>query len=122
MRRTETAGLSLAGAIDGVNQRFTTSLPMRLDYVDVILNGRIKAALLDDGYTLPDNRTVLMREPPLPGDTVQVSYAVEVSPGGQAGGVPSAPCVDILEGPCIKLDTFEAPTARVKGGRCCLAD
>lgn len=69
------SGISLQGAVDGVNATYLTQLPMRLDRpVDVYVNGQCLFADLDNGYSFPDAQTVILKETPLPGDTVSVRY------------------------------------------------
>jgi hypothetical protein len=89
---TDTAGDSLQGAIDGINRVFKSSLAMNLGTVSVFYNGRNKVAVLEDGFTTVDAYTIALKEPPLPGDTVQVSYETGSgsSFGGQFGGVPNS--------------------------------
>ena len=92
MNLTETAGNTLAGAINGTNATFHTTYPMQLDFVSVYINGRLKVAALADGYAVFDSFTVVLKEAPLVGDTVQVEYRTGSGFGGGAdGGIPSAP-------------------------------
>ena len=78
---------TLEGAINGVNAVFKTSLPMRLDrVVEVLCNGLVREADLDNGYDLVDAFTIKLREVPEDGDTVMVRYFSEP----QWPGVPNS--------------------------------
>ncbi len=83
---TDSAGATLQGSIDGSNRDFVVSLDPDPESVLVWINGRCKEPALDDGYTLPGGRVVRLKEAPLVGDTVAVTYqlAGEASLGGAA--------------------------------------
>ena len=69
---------TLVGAIDGLNAVFKTSLPMRLDrVVEVLCNGLVREAELDNGYDILDASTIRLKEIPEDGDTVMVRYFSE---------------------------------------------
>ncbi len=94
----DTAGEGLNGAIDGVNKTFVTSADYDAERVTVYLNGLLKVASLEDGYTLAGLRTVNLKEAPQVGDTLEIQYmlvgdvvTVVSSTGGALGGVPSPP-------------------------------
>lgn len=121
MNLTETAGFTLQGAIDGANATYNTTYPMQMDYVAVYLNGRLKVASLADGYTIIDSFTVVLKEPPLVGDTVQVEYRTGSGFGGGAdGGVPAAPLARNLAPQLAVASKGRpcAPAARVLAPQC----
>ena len=92
----ETAGDTLVGAIDGANTVFLTTFDFD-GLVNVFLNGMLKQASLDDGYTATAPRTVTMKEAPLVGDTLEIEYKADVKTGGGAlGGCPEAVRVNEL--------------------------
>jgi len=98
----ETAGDSLVGAINGVNQAFLTSFDFNTANVKVYLNGVLLQADLETGYDLIPPRTIVMKEPPLSdpdgADTLEVEYRADVKTGGGAlGGCPSAPLAGRVE-------------------------
>jgi hypothetical protein len=94
----ETAGDTLVGAIDGTNTTFITSFDFSADSVNVYLNGRLKVRSFDDGFWVVGLREVVMKEPPLLGDTVEVEYRSDTRTGGGAlGGVPPPAQVQVLE-------------------------
>ncbi|RYF51943.1 MAG: hypothetical protein EOO38_01810 [Cytophagaceae bacterium] len=65
---------TLAGAIDGHNAIFRLSqLPNRLT-VMVFINGLFRDPGLDNGWFFDGPLLVNLAEPPLPGDTVAISY------------------------------------------------
>lgn len=114
MRFVQTATIDMQGAIDGVNRTFVTTLPMALSTTVVFLNGRLKVASWDDGYVLQDARTVVMNEPPLPGDSVQVGFDVTSSSlGGAGGGVPPPAAVVSLGQGNLRVTSLQPPTVQV---------
>jgi hypothetical protein len=90
MQVYETAGDSLAGAVDGSNRIFVTSLPFDADSVQVFINGLSKSPSLQDGFVLEPPNRIVINEAREAGDTVAVAYTLagEGSLGGQLGGVP----------------------------------
>ena len=93
----ETAGDTLTGAIDGTNTTFLTSFDFNAESVNVYLNGRLKVRSFDDGFWVVGAREVVMKEPPLLGDTLEVEYRSDTRTGGGAlGGVPPAAVVEVL--------------------------
>ncbi len=105
------AGAGLAGAIDGVNQTYRTSQPMRLDrVVDVYVNGICRMAELDNGYELRGVQEVWLKEAPLPGDTLTVRYSCT----GVEVGVPNAQ----LPSPQVLGATLDPPIVRNPGCPC----
>jgi hypothetical protein len=62
------------GLQDGVNQTFYTSLPYLTASLQVFINGQLKRADLDDGYTLSPSLLFVMKQAPLPTDVFQVYY------------------------------------------------
>ena len=102
------SGDTLLGTIDGVNAIFKTSLPMRLDrIIEVLCNGIVLDADLDNGYDLLDAYTVQMREIPLDGDTVMVSYFSQP----ERPGVPNSQPVG------ISTHTLQPGSARAECAR-----
>src|SRR5690242_780244 len=89
----ETAGDTLAGAVDGSNKTFETTYDYEPALVNVFFNGILLVQSLETGYTLTPPRTVVMNEAPLVGDTLEIEYAhgAALSTGGALGGVPVAP-------------------------------
>jgi len=74
------------GAIDGVNLVFTVSTAYVPGSTAVFLNGQLKRADFDDGWTetSPATGTVTLTEAPLLGDVVQIFFidgATGVLPG-----------------------------------------
>lgn len=65
-----------SGAIDGLNTVFSVSSPYTVGTLAVLLNGQLKSADLEDGFSeaSPPTGTFTMNEAPLPGDTVQAFY------------------------------------------------
>lgn len=101
---TETAGDTLTGTIDGVNAAFLTSFDFTPGFVNVYVNGRLKVAALDDGFNVIAPRTVVLKEPPLAGDTVAVEYRADAQTGGGAlGGVPELEA-EQLDSPDVVAD------------------
>lgn len=99
----ERGGDTLAGVIDGSNAVFRTTFNYIEESVAVFVNGRLKVASLDDGYTLTPPNIVVLKEPPLAlpdfADTLEIEYRSDVKTGGGAlGGVPSAPEAVNLQG------------------------
>jgi hypothetical protein len=93
----ETAGDTLTGAVDGANTVFVVSYDFQTGTpVNVYLNGRLKVASWDDGYTTTEPRTVTMKEAPLVGDTLEVEYQTSFikTGGGAEGGIPCPPRTD----------------------------
>jgi hypothetical protein len=94
----ETAGDTLVGGIDGANTEFTTTFDFTAETVNVYLNGRLKLRDWDDGFWVVGTRTVVMKEPPELGDTLEVEYRSDTKTGGGAsGGVPQAATVQVLK-------------------------
>jgi hypothetical protein len=94
----ETAGDTLLGAVDGVNTEFYVSFDFTPETVQVFLNGRLKIRDWDDGFLVQGARKVVMKEPPLAGDSLEIEYASTVRTGGGAdGGCPSAPEATIMQ-------------------------
>lgn len=88
----DTAGDTLGGAINGINRVFTTRADFDPDRVHVYLNGLLKVASWDDGYTVTPPRTVTLKEAPVAGDSLEIQYMAPIRGGGGAlGGVPAAP-------------------------------
>jgi len=88
---TETAGDTLTGAIDNVNQAYIVSYDFDETTVNAYVNGRLKVADLDDGFDVIPPRTVVMKEALLVGDSLEIEYqtdAAGVRGGGAPGGVP----------------------------------
>lgn len=83
---TDTAGGTLQGVIDGTNKTYKVSLDPALDSLQVVVNGRIKVASLDDGYALPGGRTIVLKEALLDGDTLEICY--ELAGESSLGGAP----------------------------------
>ncbi len=93
----ETAGDTLTGAIDGTNATFVVSFDYDISLVNVFWNGILKVASLDDGYTLTTPRTVVLKEAPQVGDTIEIEYNYNNRTGGGAlGGIPEPPVVEEL--------------------------
>lgn len=93
----ETAGDTLVGAVDGTNTAFATSFDFTPETVHVYLNGRLKIRDWDDGFWVTGVRLVIMKEPPLLGDTLEVEYRSDTRTGGGAlGGIPAPPLIEIL--------------------------
>lgn len=69
-----------AGAIDGVNPTFTTSLPFVAGSVDIWHDGLLKndAVGFTDGFDEVPPNTITMRTPPLTGDELRARYVIEV--------------------------------------------
>ncbi|GMU99381.1 MAG: hypothetical protein AMXMBFR51_21160 [Ignavibacteriota bacterium] len=63
-----------SGAINGVNNNFTTSNTFAYTSVQVFKNGLLQR--LEDDYTLSGSDTISFFEPPLPGDSIYVSYFI----------------------------------------------
>lgn len=85
----ETGGDTLVGAIDGVNVYYTTTYTFNLDSVNVYVNGRLKIREWDDGFYVRSPNVVVMKEPLLEGDSLEVEYKADIKTGGGAdGGVP----------------------------------
>ena len=88
----EKAGDTLQGAIDGVNCTYLVSYAYALGTVNIFVNGRLKIPTWDDGFDTIAPRTVILKEPLLPGDSLEVEYHSTVKSGGGAdGGVPAPP-------------------------------
>lgn len=95
----ETAGDTLQGAIDGSNRIFVTSFDASPFTVQVFLNGLLKPPTWEDGFDVHPPRTIIMKEPPLFGDSLQVEYQSDVRTGGGAeGGCPGVPQVEVYKG------------------------
>ncbi len=62
------------GLQDGVNQAFYTNLPYLPSSLQVFVNGQLKRADLDDGFTLSPPLVFVMKQAPLPTDVFQVYY------------------------------------------------
>jgi hypothetical protein len=109
---TESSSDTLKGALNGVNKVFRTTYPMQLDFVQVYINGRLKVASLADGYSFLDSYTVLLKEAPLVGDTVQVEYRTGLGIGGGAdGGIPDIPSTHNVAPQLIEPKELQKPTA-----------
>lgn len=106
----ERAGDTLTGAIDGANTVFQTTLDFSVDYIYVYRNGLLLNPSRDNGFTVSPPRGVVMKEPPLTGDTIEVEYKLDGQPtgGGAEGGVPDAPTVTVLD-PRIYLEGEDVP-------------
>jgi hypothetical protein len=65
-----------AGDVDGVNTVFTVAAPYRPGSTALFLNGQLKRADYDDGWTEsnPETGEVTLAEAPLTDDVVQVFY------------------------------------------------
>jgi hypothetical protein len=93
----ETQGDTLGGIIDGTNVTYTTSLTMAVEFVNVYINGVMKVASLQDGYTVTGLNTVVLNEPLVPGDTLEIEYRSKTFTGGGApGGAPAQPSAQVL--------------------------
>lgn len=95
----ERVGDTLTGAIDGANTVYLTTIDYAVDHVAVFQNGLLLDPSVDNGYTLTAPRTVTLKEPALPGDTLEVEYrfAPGIPTGGGAeGGVPDPPELLVL--------------------------
>jgi hypothetical protein len=94
----ETAGDTLVGAIDGTNIEFYTSFPFVPETVQVFWNGRLKVRDWDDGFTIQSPTKVVLKEAPLPGDSLEIEYESGTRTGGGAdGGCPDAPKITIIQ-------------------------
>jgi len=94
----ETAGDTLIGAIDGANAEFYTSFPFVPETVQVFWNGRLKIRDWDDGFVVQSPTKVVLKEAPLPGDSLEIEYQSGTRTGGGAdGGCPSAPKITIIQ-------------------------
>jgi hypothetical protein len=88
----ETAGDTLQGAIDGANRSYLVSYDYALGSVAIYVNGRLKMADWDDGFIEVPPRQVILNEPLLAGDSLEVEYRSPVKSGGGAdGGIPYPP-------------------------------
>ena len=88
---------------------------MAIDTVVVFINGICKIAAWSDGFSVVDQRTVRLNEPPIPGDSVQVGFdTTSSSRGGALGGVPSGPSVESLDGIGISATTLLPPAGQVR--------
>jgi hypothetical protein len=106
----ETAGDTLQGAIDGVNLVYTTTLAFSVDRVSVYVNGRLKVAEWDDGYTLEAPKTLRMKEALEVGDSLEVEYGTaEATGGGALAGVPTIVGLGVLQ-PSVVTAGLEALT------------
>lgn len=95
----ERVGDTLTGVIDGANTLYLTTIDYDGDHVAVFQNGLLLDPSVDNGYTLTAPRTVALKEPALPGDTLEVEYRFAPGTptgGGAEGGVPDAPEVLVL--------------------------
>ena len=94
----ETQGDTLQGVIDGVNVTYVTTYAFsNIQHVNIFVNGRLKIRDWDDGFSvvLPDQ--VILNEPLLDGDSLEVEYYSGAPTGGGAdGGCPAAPELVIL--------------------------
>lgn len=91
----ETGGDTLQGAIDGVNTAFVCSFDFQADTVQIYVNGRLKLKDWDDGFWVQPPRTVILKEAPLTGDSLEIEYQSPTKTGGGAeGGRPSPPVVE----------------------------
>lgn len=97
----ETQGETLTGVIDGVNTRYVTSFPFESDQVNVYVNGRLKIRDWCDGFDTEGDTVVILREPLLDGDSLEIEYRSNVKTGGGAeGGVP-----DVVDACLVQPDT-----------------
>lgn len=99
----ERSGYTLTGAIDGVNDTFTTSYDYAALTVQVYVSGVLRNPLDANGYTLTLPNQIVFKIAPLPGppcaDTVEVEYQAAsgvVTGGGAEGGCPLAPETEVL--------------------------
>jgi len=94
----ETQGDTLQGTIDGINTVYVASYDFFDDQrVSIFVNGRLKIREWEDGFTVVLPRTVILNEPLLVGDSLEVEYQSGIATGGGAdGGCPSAPEIVIL--------------------------
>lgn len=97
----ETAGDTLIGVIDGVNQTYETTFDFASGSMNVYLNGILMRQDLETGYDMIPPRTVVMREPPLSdpdgADTLEIEYRADIKTGGGAlGGRPEPMLVDVV--------------------------
>lgn len=112
----ETQGDSLQGVIDGVNYAYVCSFDFVPETVNVFVNGRLKIRDWDDGFVVILPRTIHMKEPLLPGDSLEVEYRSPTQTGGGAlGGCPGAPRLSTLE-PQVAGESLtpEATTAQLQ--------
>lgn len=116
MRRIETAGNTLIGAVDGLNKTYKVNNPMLLSNVEVFRNGLCKVDFLDDGYTVDDAYTVSFKEPPEIGSTVAVAYTpVGTTAGGYLGGIPTGLVASLVGVPTMTA-TLPSVALRPIGG------
>ena len=94
----ETQGDTLLGDIDGVNVTYTATYDFRDDvYVNIYVNGRLKIRDWDDGFSVVLPNQVVLNEPLLPGDSLEVEYQSGIATGGGAdGGCPIPPEIVIV--------------------------
>lgn len=94
----ETQGDTLQGAIDGSNTTYTATYDFSdSTNVNIFVNGRLKIRDWDDGFSVVMPNQVVLKEPLLLGDSLEVEYQLDVVTGGGAdGGCPTAPEIVIL--------------------------
>lgn len=94
----ETQGDTLIGAIDGVNTLYQTTYDFVNElHINIFVNGRLKIRDWDDGFTVVLPNKVILKEPLLVGDSLEVEYQSGMPTGGGAdGGCPPTPEIVIL--------------------------
>jgi len=94
----ERQGDTLQGDIDGINVTYTTTYNFYDDIrVNIYVNGRLKIRAWDDGFSVVMPNQIVMKEPLLDGDSLEVEYSSGAPTGGGAdGGCPNRPELSIM--------------------------
>lgn len=105
----ETALEGLIGVIDGVNRTYRVHVDFNPDTVNVYVNGLLKVREWDDGFVVQSPRTVILNEPLVEGDSLEIEFQTDAKTGGGAlGGVPEPPQLEELV-PRLEVDAPPVP-------------